>query len=498
MTEKVTGKKHFISTLGTSFYERTEYVSGKGKYETKFVQEASLMMEVGADNVDKISICLTPRAEETNWISRPYTEEEIERESKKHPELNISKDTYYEGLGEILNRKFPGKINTVRMSDGNTQDDMDKMFEELYSVIEEGDEVYFDITHGLRHLPMLVLVVLAYAKATKNITVGGIYYGMLSWERNENNIMKGTLMDLTYYSDILSWSNAADAFIRYGDCKQINDLLSGFLAGEWKEHGASARQKYGNIRNLVNALNNITQCVETGRGRYEKDEKASIQYAYEKYYDMYQKADLALADNYKPLGLLFDKMHKKISIFNKNDNLEIGLATVQWSIDNDMVQQGYTALAESIKTYACNIAGVDDSNRLYRENFSKAIINKIDQLMRAKGKTYSREDWFAAWLTEMEEDAGRRFTAFYDGVPKEGQETKKNEIIECAKNFIDRLPVEIVLISQSVTEKRNNINHFGFSSGMCKSDNFMKSLKEDYRKFVQVVRKDSKKTEMKD
>ncbi len=41
------------------------------------------------------------------------------------------------------------------------------MFSEIYDVIDEGEEIYFDITHGLRNIPMLVMAILEYAKVTK-------------------------------------------------------------------------------------------------------------------------------------------------------------------------------------------------------------------------------------------------------------------------------------------------------------------------------------------
>ena len=53
-------------------------------------------------------------------------------------------------------------------------------------VIDEGEEIYFDITHGLRNIPMLVMAILEYAKVTKGILIGGIYYGAFEVDRLHN------------------------------------------------------------------------------------------------------------------------------------------------------------------------------------------------------------------------------------------------------------------------------------------------------------------------
>lgn len=52
---------------------------------------------------------------------------------------------------------------------------------------------------------------------------------------------------------------------------------------------------------------------------------------------------------------------------------EVGIEIVRWSIRYRMVQQGYTALEETIKTYICERYGLDDIVLKNREDIVSSI-----------------------------------------------------------------------------------------------------------------------------
>ena len=131
MGEKVKKRKHFISTLGTSVYAEGKYIFGTSSMRTKFVQQASL--EIGMKDVeaDAITICLTECAEKKNWLTREYTQNDIEMEKKSYPDTKIAVGDKYQGLKEILEQKYAGRIHTVRMVEGSSQEETDQMFQNL-------------------------------------------------------------------------------------------------------------------------------------------------------------------------------------------------------------------------------------------------------------------------------------------------------------------------------------------------------------------------------
>ena len=466
-------KKHFISTLGTSVYVEGNYVCEAGNYCTKFVQQASLEIMLG-DQVDRITICMTDLAEEKNWENWNYTEKDIEQVQRSYKEKNLAVGDKYQGLKEILENRYPGIIDTVRMVDGSSQEETDQMFQSLYDAIGENEEVYLDITHGFRFFPMLAITVLEYAKVTKNITVGGIYYGMFGRKEEGKEIIECPLLDLTYYSDILDWSNAADAFVRYGNSKQIFDLMKPMMKKDY--------QKYGKLNNLVKALNDITSCIDTGRGRNGGKMTNSVQAARARYQEQYNQLDTKDFSDVKPLEVLMEKIDQKVNDLKVDNNLMTGLSVIKWSIDNDMIQQGYTALEETIKTYVCALAEVDDTTEKYRDFFSKNIINKLN--IEKQGGIKDRSKWYRAWLEEMEERDS--FKEFYKG-STESQEVIKDKVKKQAENLINIIPEDLLKISDSVSKKRNDINHFGFTETVSEYTKFQSHLCQKYEEFLNII-----------
>lgn len=475
MGEKVKKRKHFISTLGTSVYAEGKYIFGTSSMRTKFVQQASL--EIGMKDVeaDAITICLTECAEKKNWLTREYTQNDIEMEKKSYPDTKIVVGDKYQGLKEILEQKYAGRIHTVRMVEGSSQEETDQMFQNLYDIMEENDEIYLDITHGFRFFPMLAMTVLEYAKVTKNITVGGIYYGMFGRREPDKEVIECPLLDLTYYSDILDWSNAADSFVRYGNSRQIRDLMQPMMRKDYV--------KYGKLNSLVKALNDITSCIDTGRGKNGGKNTNSVQIACVKYQEQYDKLEKKDFADVKPLEVLMEQIDQKVNDLKVDNNLTTGLSVIKWSIDNDMIQQGYTALEETIKTYVCALAGVEDTSERYRDYFSKNIINKLN-IEKQKG-IKDRSVWYRAWLEEMEER--KSFEKFYEG-STESQEVVKERVKRQAEDLIKIVPNDLLKISNSVSQKRNDINHFGFNETPVNYEKFKSELEKRFNDLLEIIR----------
>ncbi|OQK17971.1 hypothetical protein AU255_08975 [Methyloprofundus sedimenti] len=83
------------------------------------------------------------------------------------------------------------------------------------------DQVSLDLTHGLRHLPMLGLLSAMYLQTAKQVHIEGIYYGAL--ELTENQITP--VMKLDGLLKIADWISALHGFDKTGDIAPFSDLL---------------------------------------------------------------------------------------------------------------------------------------------------------------------------------------------------------------------------------------------------------------------------------
>ncbi len=91
----------------------------------------------------------------------------------------------------------------------------------MASAIQTGDIVSLDLTHGLRHLPMLGLLSAMYLQTARNVPIDGIYYGAL--ERTKNDLTP--VMQLDGLLNIADWLHALDGFNKTGNLAPFAELL---------------------------------------------------------------------------------------------------------------------------------------------------------------------------------------------------------------------------------------------------------------------------------
>ena len=213
---------HLMFVLGTNNYQSATYqwdtVEAAGSaggevihhYTGRFVQIASLMkvLEEHPDTDIRVSIFLTKEACGNNW------EDHMETGTMG---LDSELRTF---VGEYPEREI--LIEIVEIPAGKNKKEQDEIFDAMFRNIEEGETIYFDVTHGFRSIPMLALTIVNYARVVKNAQVGGLYYGAFDAKDEETGNVP--LFDMTYCDSILQWTGAAESFISSGSSKQVKDL----------------------------------------------------------------------------------------------------------------------------------------------------------------------------------------------------------------------------------------------------------------------------------
>ena len=161
--EKGKSRKVFLSFLGTGNYEKCIYTFEKQKSKNvKFVQNA--IVEICKDKFDKKFVLCTPSARNTHYNSL------VNEIGYSFEAVNISEDMSEKGIWEI--------------------------FQQIYDVLDENDEIIFDITHSFRFMPMLGITLLQMAKFLKNIKVKKVFYGAYEPIKFKNGITEFPLIDL--------------------------------------------------------------------------------------------------------------------------------------------------------------------------------------------------------------------------------------------------------------------------------------------------------------
>ncbi len=332
-------RKVFISILGTGYYYETVYhfqdEQPTGK-PVRFVQEATIKKTCSDwKSNDSIYIFLTKDARETNWSSPA-------QEKDKH-----GRETYI-GLKDRLNDfELNCNIHDIDILDGNNEQEIWEIFRTIYEVLEEGDEVYFDITHAFRYLPMLLMVLINYTKFLKNITVKQITYGNYEARQNGNS----PILDITSFSKLQDWTSAAQEFLESGNTKKVSNLLD--------------NQNFSNKLNLFSLEISSARGIKIMQGETPSDLKN------------------LLNDELLNFPVAFNPILKIISNqiepYTKNALIENSITAIQYCYDYNMVQQGITLLTELIISYVLINVKYPWQELLYRDIVSSALsMNRIE------------------------------------------------------------------------------------------------------------------------
>ncbi|OMH40394.1 TIGR02221 family CRISPR-associated protein [Desulfurobacterium indicum] len=330
------------SFLGTSNYREATYLLYDEKVRTKYIQSALLQI-LNTKNWKKkerekiFRIFLTPTAKEKNWSSLKSEIEKLPIDIKLEP-IFIDKDII------------------------SSETQIWQLFEKLASSFNENESVTFDITHGFRFYPMMLMVMLSYLKLTKNIKVAGIFYG--AWEARQkiDDEEVTPILELTDLDKIFDWIIGTQNFVKYGISETLTELLENESRNILKETQGKDKNAEQLKKFSVN-LKIFTKSIRTCRGKeiisgfsknkFSCEDKAQLKEPEKLNYEILKNLTDEFEIKNGKYSKLLKNLLKEIQISVKNfstGRIENLLSAAKWCYSHDLIQQGYTFLREYITT----------------------------------------------------------------------------------------------------------------------------------------------------
>ena len=294
----------------------------------------------------------------------------------------------------------------IKIPDGKTEDEFWIIFDKITSVIEEGDEIVFDITHGFRSQPFIVIVLLLYLKALKNIKINNIIYGAFE-AKDENNITP--VFELKSFIDLIDWSNAVREFTENGNMKYFNNLLS-------EIHKNSYLNKLPNpSKNLKGAgedLSKLTDAFATIRLKEIFQNSYHFNERIERL-----KVDLKNNPQAKPFGKLIDKITSQFQVISEAEKqifsekgFEAQKSILQWYVETSKYQKAITLAREYIiSKYLLEISKEETKYLLSKDKRLKTTneLGKLLKLRQSGSKAKNRKsEYVNLWskITDLRND----------------------------------------------------------------------------------------------
>lgn len=326
-------RKVLISFLGTNAYIPAQYYYAKDKSDISptviYIQQAIINLFCKDwDENDMALFVTTDLTIKNNWESKSL---------RFNPATNENEVEEGKGLKFILESlKNKGDIKfqfeNIRIDDGDDEHEIWNIFKAIEQKVKgvnerEEIELYLDITHSFRYLPMLGIVLVSYLSVFfKKIKVRKILYGNYEKGKKDNN--ESPIIDLTSFVHLQSWTKVANEFVNLGEAKSFEEVST--------------------ETNLSTKLGELVKAIRTSRGGnlvYDFDFKTLK--------EEIQKVKRNESPAQEQMTRIIEKIEKRIEKFD-NQEIKNGFEAVDWCLKYDLIPQGYTLLQETIKTWLLN------------------------------------------------------------------------------------------------------------------------------------------------
>lgn len=444
-------RKVFISFLGYTNYKECRYHSGKFiSGDVRYIQEATLdylqTLEEWNEN-DVAYILLTAGAKEKNWLDdghKDYKTNEIIRQA---------------GLCRCLaEKKYPFPVVPVEgIPDGNDEQELYDIFSRIYGKLQDGDELYFDVTHGFRSLPMLALVLVNYAKFLRHISVKSITYGNYeARSKGTDGKEEAPIINLLPLSQIQDWTFAAADFLKNGNADRFEELTeinrNSIFRGTRTGNRQAAISLDGLAKRLKEVVDDFLLCrgIEIIKPEHIRNLDVSLRTVGE--------------EIIPPLVPLVEKLIDAFSEFTTDcskEQINNGFVAARWCIDHNLYQQAATILQETVVTFFCKKHKLLDGDK-------RKMINQAFKKAQKLGSSRTPEKERESILNDIDIEETSLFAPLMS-----------DDLIRTPK---------IYNAFSVLTDERNDINH----NGMRKSPHSTDTLRNNIKNCFTVLNKELK------
>lgn len=371
--------KILISSLGTGSLDKNNISSreyrkavyrfeGTGKeYETSFVATA-LSEHLQVDKIYLVGTSKSMWEEVYNYFSNVSTQSFNESYwaeiGEKVASFKSGRTKINENDLENVNKAIDGYLKYLKstasggshcyvidygLNEAELWSNFD-VFMRIGNNLNANDEIFLDITHSFRSIPLfnyLMLDLIGILKFRNEFKIGGLFYGMLDVISELNY---APIVDLSPLYNITLWTRGAYNYINYGNGYLLADLI----------YDNETSESIRNISDIVN-INHIDEFKrEIDRLAGLLDNVASPEPVI-KYMQPFLKS---FTDRFKGI--------------NSSGKLQFVLA--EWYFDNKRFAQGYICLVESVITRMLEIYREKNRNILMnntnREKIKRLILYK--------------------------------------------------------------------------------------------------------------------------
>lgn len=369
--------KVLISFLGTYSnnrqYKKATYMfpNGYTAEETTFIAKA--LKEYY--NIDKLILIGTTKSmwEEVYDSFRKGNEDNNlylkigdlceNQNAKSDPELFDSE--YIKAIENAMGNDSRVIMIKYGINEEEIQYNIKKIFS-IEEMLNTGDEIYLDITHSFRSLPIYLMNCMAYISnvSKRNIKIKSISYGM--FEASSEFDHKTPVVEMKSLMDVYEWISGAYSFSEFGNTYKISKLIE----DSGNKDIAEKLFVFAETNNL-NMISDMKKQIDSlNKTKWDKE-------------GMPEFAKLIVKPAVKNFTKRFNVTDPKDSLF------QIKLA--KWHFDCHNYGSSVITLCEGVLTSLCEAAGFENKTEKEAKKIVKDCLYNNNLKQKAEGRTKDDE-----------------------------------------------------------------------------------------------------------
>lgn len=332
-------RKVFISFLGTNNYVQCRYdINGVVSAPVRFVQEALIEYYCkGWTEDDRILIFCTSKeksgengSKEINWFDNGQS--------------RITEDSEKVGLQHRLQElqariELKAQVEQYDIEAGFSEEEIWDIFDTVYAKLQPDDQIYFDVTHAFRSIPLFSIVLFNYSKFMIDTRLVSIMYGAFeklgpAFKVKEQPLDErvAPVIDLTNIARLQEYNQIASSLKDFGKAKFLKDVIAA------NQESASDQT----IRNLAESISELDEYIATIDLKELKSGKFIRKFR--SYYKNVKKKKKLV----KPISNILDELYKETADFVEENSYQNIEAAINWTIKHDMLMQAYPLAEEYV------------------------------------------------------------------------------------------------------------------------------------------------------
>jgi CRISPR-associated DxTHG motif protein len=328
-----------LTFLGTGNYAQTTYTWEDQEVTTKYV--AAAINEFF--DIDTVQAFLTTEARDTHWM---------------------------------MFSKAVKNAEEVFIPSGRSEEELWQIFEAVVNAVEPGETIVLDVTHSFRSIPLFVFLAGTYLQKSRNVKIGGVYYG--AYERDRP---RSPIFDLTPTLKFIDWLTATDKFLDTGSAKDLGQLLTNiqrdfYKQGRQKREPVSPRQ----LSSFGKRIQAISESIELVRPLKLMEETALLDKI--SYEDLQEDVG-AFA---QPFSLLLDKIQADYHQFalpnpreaSSQETLRKQVDLLGWYIDKSLSTQAILLGRELTVSVLCTALKFNYLSKTERQDVERGLNSLVE------------------------------------------------------------------------------------------------------------------------